>query len=224
MVIRKVPISAITPAPYNPRVNLQPGDPDYEKLKKSIATFGYIAPMVWNERTKTLISGHQRLNILIEQGVSEVEVSVVDFTIEQEKACNLALNKISGSWDNDKLATFLEELQKTPNFDIDLTGFDLPEISEILDRAEEAKEDGFDLEGELDNIGKTVTQKGDLIILGRHRVLCADSSNPDDIKKLIGDARVNLIFSDPPYNVNYYGGNRPVANVRPKKSREWERI
>jgi len=224
MLIRKIPVSEIHPAPYNPRVDLQPGDPDYEKLRKSIATFGYVEPLVWNERTKTLMSGHQRLKILIEQGVTEVEVSVVNFSIEQEKACNLALNKISGRWDEDKLAALLEELQKMPDFDIGLTGFDLPEISEILDRAEEAKEDGFDLDKELDNTGKAVTQKGDLIVLGRHRLLCEDSSNPEDIKRLIGDAKVNLIFSDPPYNVNYYGGNRPVANVRPKKSRNWERI
>lgn len=224
MKIQKVSVIEINPAPYNPRADLQPEDPEYQKLKKSIATFGYVEPLVWNERTKTLISGHQRLKILIEQGVTEVEVSVVNYSIEKEKACNLALNKVTGRWDDDKLAVFLEELQNTPDFDIGLTGFDLPEISEILDRAEEAKEDDFDLEKELDNRGTAITQKGDLIVLGQHRLLCADSSNPSDIKRLIGDAKINLIFSDPPYNVNYYGGNRPVANVRPKKSRDWERI
>jgi len=224
MIIKKVLVSEINPAVYNPRLDLQPEDPEYQKLKKSIATFGYVDPLLWNERTKTLISGHQRLKILIEQGLTEVEVSVVDFSIEQEKACNLAMNKISGRWDDNKLAVLLEELQKMPDFDVGLTGFDIPEVSEILDRAEEAKEDGFDLEKNLNNTGKAITQKGDLIMLGRHRLLCSDSSNPEEIKRIIGNAKVNLIFSDPPYNVNYYGGNRPIPNARPKKSRDWQRI
>jgi len=224
MKIRKVSVEKINPAAYNPREDLQPGDPDYESLKKSIETFGYIDPIILNEQTGNLVGGHQRLKILIAAGFKEVDVSVVDLDPVQEKALNLALNKIQGAWDNEKLAALVEELTKIPDFDIGLTGFDLPEVSEILDRIEDAKEDGFDLEKELDNTGKAVTQKGDLIMLGQHRLLCGDSSNPDDIKRLIGKERVNLIFSDPPYNVNYYGGNRPSANARPKKHREWERI
>ena len=224
MKIEKIAIEKINLAPYNPRKCLQPGDSDYESLKKSIDTFGLVEPLVWNKRSGVLVGGHQRLRVLIAVGFKEVEVSVVDLDTVQEKSLNLALNKIQGAWDNEKLAALIEELTKIPDFDMDLTGFDLPEVSEILDRAEEAEEDGFDLEKELDNIGKPVTQKGDLIILGRHRLLCGDSSKPEDIKRLIGDGKVNLIFSDPPYNVNYYGGNRPSANTRPKKHRDWERI
>lgn len=224
MQIKKVKIEEINPAAYNPRVDLKPGDQDYENLKKSIDTFGLVEPLVLNKRSGNLVGGHQRLKILIAAGFKEVEVSVVDLDPTQEKALNLALNKIQGDWDNEKLATLVEELTKIPDFDIGLTGFELPEISEILDRAEEAREDEFDLEKELNNIGKAVTQKGDLIVLGRHLLLCGDSSNPEDVKRLIGDEKVNLIFADPPYNVNYYGGNRPVPNVRPKKSRDWDRI
>lgn len=224
MEIKLIPVNEINPAPYNPRMDLKPGDTEYEALKKSIETFGYVEPLVWNKRTLNLVGGHQRLKILIEQGLKEVEVSVVDFSLEKEKALNLALNKIRGDWDEEKLSVLIEELTKIPDFDIGITGFNLPEVSEILDRAEEVQEDDFDLEGELNNVDKAVTQKGDLIILGEHRLLCGDSSKPDDIKRLIGDAKVSLIFSDPPYNVSYYGGNRPVSNVRPKKSRNWERI
>jgi DNA modification methylase len=224
MRIEKIAIEKINVAIYNPRVDLQPGDSDYENLKKSIDTFGLVEPLVWNKRSGNLVGGHQRLKVLIAAGFKEVEVSIVDLDPVQEKALNLALNKIQGAWDNEKLAELVEELTKIPDFDIGLTGFDLPEVSEILDRVEEAKEDGFDLEKELNREGEPVTQKGDLIILGRHRLLCGDSSNPADIKRLIGDAKVNLIFSDPPYNVNYYGGNRPSANTRPKKHRDWERI
>lgn len=224
MKIEKISVKNINAAPYNPRKDLQPGDYDYESLKKSIDIFGLVEPLVWNQRSGNLVGGHQRLKILIAAGFKEAEVSIVDLDSVQEKALNLALNKIQGAWDNDKLAALIEELTKIPDFDIGLTGFDLPEVSEILDRIEEVKEDEFDLEKELNNIGKAVTQKGDLIVLGQHRLLCGDSSKPEDVKRLIGDAKVNLIFSDPPYNVNYYGGNRPSANTRPKKHRDWQRI
>lgn len=226
MVIRKVLVSEINPAVYNPRLDLQPGDPDYEKLKKSIATFGYVEPLVWNERTKTLISGHQRLKILIEQGMSEVEVSVVNLSPDQEKALNLALNKIRGNWDEDKLAALLEELKKMPDFDIALTGFDAPEISRILDNYYESKNpDDFDFEAAVESIKEPITQKGDLIELNGHRILCADSTSYEDVVLLMGDDKAHLINCDPPYNIAYLGGNRPnTAKARPKRSRNWERI
>jgi DNA modification methylase len=225
MDIQKIQVSKINPAVYNPRVDLKPGDAEYEKLKSSINTFGYVEPLVWNKRTGNLVGGHQRLKVLVAQGATEVEVSVVDLPLEKEKALNLALNRIQGAWDEQKLASLLQELMRDSEIDIKTTGFDLPEISEILDRAEDAKEDEFDFAEELGNIGTPITQKGELIRLGNHRLLCGDSSNPEDVAKLIGDAKVNLIFSDPPYNVDYYGGNRPVPEKsRPKASRNWERI
>ena len=225
MKIQKINVSEINPAPYNPRINLKPQDPEYQKLKKSIATFGYVEPLVWNERTKTLISGHQRLKILIEQGLTEVECSVVDFSLEQEKACNVALNKIRGEWDESKLTELLNDLQEIPNFDIELTGFDTYEISELLDRYSEVKEDdSFDFESYLDSIKEPVTKEGELIQLGPHHILCGDAGNPEHIKFLLGNDKIDLLHTDPPYNVNYYGGNRPKPNVRPKKSRDWERI
>jgi len=225
MNIQKVSVSKINPAAYNPRVDLKPGDKDYEKLKDSITTFGYVEPLVWNSKTGNLVGGHQRLKILIEQGFVEVEVSVVDLSPEKEKALNLALNRIQGDWDNQKLATLLEELTQNSEVDIKTTGFDLPEISEILDSVQEAIEDDFNLDEELANTGVPVTQKGDLIQLGNHRLLCGDSFNPEDVARLIGDNKINLIFSDPPYNVDYCVGNRPVPkNAKPRASQNWERI
>ena len=226
MDIQKIEVNKINPAAYNPRVDLKPGDSEYEKLKQSINTFGYVEPLVWNKQTGNLVGGHQRLKILIEQGAAEVEVSVVDLPIDKEKALNLALNKIRGDWDDGKLAALLEELNQNPNLDMNLTGFEAPEISEILDRAEEAKEDGFDLEGELNNIGnEAVTKQGDLIELGSHKLLCGDSSKPEDVARLLGDSKVSLIFSDPPYSVSYYGGNRPTPEkARPKACRNWKKI
>src|ERR1039457_2224341 len=104
MNMQIIEINKLNPAAYNPRRDLKPGDPDYEKLKASIETFGYVEPLVWNSRTGSLVGGHQRLKILIEQGVEEVEVSVVELDLGQEKALNLALNKILGHWDGEKLS------------------------------------------------------------------------------------------------------------------------
>ena len=226
MDIQRIEVSRINPAAYNPRIDLKPGDPEYEKLKQSINTFGYVEPLVWNKQTGNLVGGHQRLKILIEQGATNVEVSVVDLPIDEEKALNLALNKIRGDWDEDKLAVLLEELNQNPNLDMNLTGFDAPEIGEILDRAEEAKEDGFDVDGELNNIGnEAATKKGDLIELGSHRLLCGDSSKPEDVARLLEANKVDLIFTDPPYSVSYYGGNRPMPEkARPKACRNWKKI
>ncbi|MED2745151.1 ParB N-terminal domain-containing protein, partial [Brevibacillus porteri] len=112
MDIRKIPVSKINPALYNPRVDLQPGDPEYEKLKGSIEEFGCVETLVWNERTGNLVGGHQRFKILVnELGSTEVTVSVVDLDDISEKALNIALNKISGAWDEEMLAQVLAELQ-----------------------------------------------------------------------------------------------------------------
>lgn len=225
MEIKKIPITQIDPAPYNPRVDLTPGDPEYQKLEKSISTFGYVEPLVWNKRTKTLVSGHQRLKVLIAQGTKEVEVSVVDLPLAKERALNVALNKIEGRWDEDKLARLLSELSQIPDFDIGLTGFDAPEISDLLDsHMEISEDDDFDFDACLKSIKRPVTKPGDLISVGNHRILCGDSSNPEHIKFLLGKNKVNLLHTDPPYNVNYYGGNRPHTKARPKNSRQWERI
>lgn len=224
MKIQKIPVRQINPAPYNPRVDLKPGDNEYEKLKASIETYGYIEPLVWNKRTGTLVSGHQRFKVLLAKGVSAVDVSVVDLPVPKEKALNLALNKIAGRWDEEKLANLLEELTNIPDFNIELTGFDLPEISSLFDSQNEAEEDNFNTDEVAQSIEKPITQKGDLIELGKHRIFCGDSSNSSDLKKLIGKDKVNLVHTDPPYNVNYYGGNRPNASSRPKNSKQWARI
>ena len=117
MDIRKVPVGQLNPAPYNPRRDLQPGDPAYEKLSRSINEFGCVEPIVWNERTGNVVGGHQRLKVLRESGLSEVEASVVDLDPDREKALNLALNKITGSWDDTRLAELLRELEGEDNRD-----------------------------------------------------------------------------------------------------------
>ncbi|MHB8276378.1 MAG: ParB N-terminal domain-containing protein [Candidatus Humimicrobiaceae bacterium] len=147
MIIQKIPINKINPAKYNPRKDLQPGDLEYEKLKKSIEEFDLVEPLVWNKQTGNLVGGHQRLKILIEQGIKEVDVSVVDLPESKEKALNLALNKIQGEWDLPKLKDLLQEID-TGEFDIGITGFDEDEIEDLIDKF--AIQDIDDLLSEID--------------------------------------------------------------------------
>jgi len=225
MDIRKVHVSQLNPAPHNPRLDLKPGDPAYEKIKKSIQKYGLVDPLVWNCRTGNVVGGHQRLKILIELGYQEVEVSVVDLPLEHEKLLNLSLNKNQGEWDEDKLAHLFEDISTISDLDLSLSGFDLPEIGELLDRLTGARaEDDFNVEAAVAAIDTPITQPGDLIQLGSHRLLCGDSAKPEDLKRLMRGEQAQLFFTDPPYNVAYYGGNRPHAKARPKPSKHWERI
>ena len=147
MEIRRIKISQINPAPYNPRLDLKPGDPEYEKIKRSIEEFDLVEPLVWNERTGTLVGGHQRLKVLQERGDKEVEVSVVNLDEAKEKALNITLNKIQSNWDFPKLKDLFEDLNKE-NFDIEITGFN-PELFDDIDYKElwkgmpEFKQDGI---------------------------------------------------------------------------------
>ena len=208
MRVEGIPIDKINPAPYNPRKDLKPSDPEYEKLERSIAEFNCVEPLVWNKRTRNLVGGHQRLKILIARGDKDVPCVVVDLSPEREKALNLALNKITGDWDEQKLAVLLDEMVKAPDFDVSLTGFDLPEVSKLLDRVlpGDVEDDGFDVESELEAIEEADTRPGELIELGPHRVLCGDSTKHEDLVRLMGDRRAQLIFTDPPYAVDYRGG------------------
>lgn len=130
MEIRKVPISLLNAAPYNPRKDLQPGDPEYQKIARSIEKYGCVEPIIWNEKTGNMIGGHQRLKVLAATGAVEVDVSVVQLSLEDEKALNLALNKISGQWDNEKLSAVLQDL--SAGFDVEVTGFDQHEVDALV--------------------------------------------------------------------------------------------
>ena len=130
-IVRKR-ISELIPAPYNPRKDLKPGDGEYEKLKHSLKEFGYVEPVIWNARTGYVVGGHQRLKVLKELGETEIDCVVVNLSEAQEKALNIALNKISNDWDNEKLGALLEDLQNE-DIDITLTGFDLSEIDKMLE-------------------------------------------------------------------------------------------
>lgn len=122
----------INPAPYNPRVELQPGDAQYEALKNSLGRFGLVEPLVVNRKTGNLISGHQRLNVLKAQGIEEAEVIVADLDEETEKAANIAMNKIEGEWDYDKLDEIFDGMDRE---ELKFTGFEPGEVASMYEEA-----------------------------------------------------------------------------------------
>lgn len=196
MEIRTIPITKINPAPYNPRKDLQPGDPEYEKLKRSLEEFDLVEPLIWNEETGNLVGGHQRLKIIQERGDKEVAVSVVHLDEGKEKALNIALNKISGDWDYQKLDELLSSMADE---DVALTGFDDAEIQKIVKQFE--AEAVQDIEPSAPEI--PITRPGELWQLGRHRLLCGDSTKAADVKRLFAGDKADCLITDPPYGVNY---------------------
>ena len=202
MVIKKFKLDDLNPAKYNPRKKLKPGDKEFEKLENSIKNFGYVELIVVNvANNNTVISGHQRLSVLKHLGETEVECVVVELNENDEKALNIAMNKVSGQWDEQLLAELLADL-KEADFNVDLTGFEPPEIDQLLSKLydKEVKEDNFDLDEELKQ--PTFSKLGDMWILGRHRVVCGDSTGEEIYTRLMDGEKANLVLTDPPYNVN----------------------
>lgn len=194
-------IDSLKPAAYNPRKKLKKGDKEYEKIKKSIVEFGYVDPIIVNF-DGTVIGGHQRLTVLSDLGYKEVQCVQVQIKDENKvKALNVALNKITGAWNEELLADLMVDLQDA-DFNLDLTGFEAPEIDQLFSKFhnKEVKEDDFDVDEEL--IKPTISKQGDIWHLGKHRVICGDSTNPETYQLLLEDKKANLVVTDPPYNVN----------------------
>lgn len=185
-------------APYNPRTI---SDHDLVALARSMASFGVVEPIVVNRRTGRIVGGHQRVKAAEASGIEELPVVHVDLDEAQEKQLNLALNRISGEFDLDKLADLLRELELV-GADLDLTGFTQTEIDDLI-RGLETPSDGLtDADAVPEPLDEPATQPGDVIYLGRHRLMCGDSSNIDHLRQLLGGERIQLVNTDPPYNVN----------------------
>lgn len=134
MNLKKLPIAHLHPAPYNPRLPLEPGTPGYKRLERSLREFDLVQPVVWNERTGHIVAGHQRLEILKTHGETEVDAVVVDLPLEREKALNVALNnaQVGSDWDAEKLTAVLAELRDCDGVDVSLTGFDADELNDLI--------------------------------------------------------------------------------------------
>ena len=202
--LKMLPLSVLKPAAYNPRKKLKPGDKEYQKIKNSIEEFGFADPLVVNA-DMTIIGGHQRFNVAVELGITEVPCAVVDVDKVREKALNIALNKATGVWDEKLLAELLEDL-KNQDFNVDLTGFDPPEMDQLLSKLydKDLKDDDFDEEKALE--APAFVEPGDIWLLGRHRLMCGDSTKAEDVAVLMDGRKANVCVTDPPYNCSYEGG------------------
>ncbi len=222
-----IPIEKLNKSPYNPRLI---SNIEFDALKKSLSEFGFVEPLVVNTRTDTsfkpaekiwtIIGGHQRFEAAKALGYKEVPVVFVNLNKEKEKILNLALNKISGEWDNDKLAEILYELTQEDNIpESDILGFSHEEISAILDTVMETGEDDdedFSLDKGLAGAKNTKVKLGDIYQIGRHKIMCGDSTKEEDIEKLMNGEKADLIFTDPPFNVeldyNSYEDNKSTED------------
>lgn len=216
LVLEKKPLIELNPAPYNPR---QISDEQMERLKNSITEFSLVEPIIWNRQTGHIVGGHQRYQVLKSLGVNQTQVVVVDLSPSREKALNLALNRIHGDWDLEKLKDVIIDID-TGEFPIELTGFDYDELKELIDYpSQKIVTDAED--DEIPDVPvEPITKLGDTWILGNHRLHCGDCTNEQLLKAFLKGEQVQLIFTDPPYNVNYedsYG--RKILNDNMKDFR-----
>ena len=202
MNLQRISVDKLKPAKYNPRKDLKPGDPAYEKIKRSLHDFGYVDPVIWNEVTGNIVGGHQRYKVLKAEGATEIDCVVVHIENPQdEKALNIALNKAVGEWEPTALADLLSDLQLS-GYDVGATGFDAAEIDELFSKVHDKDVKDDDTELDAETIEPFVMQ-GDVWSLGKHRLICGDATNERDLNILMGDTKANLIVTDPPYNVGY---------------------
>lgn len=209
MKVELIPVSKIKPAAYNPRADLQPGEPEYEAIKNSLDSFGLVDPLIWNKHTGNLVGGHQRFKILKDGGAAEVWCSVVDIKERaKEMALNISLNKVQGRWDDAKLQELLPELTEA-GFHFEDLGFRFQEI-EALGLSKDGQKFLAPEDEVIEPPKNPITKPGDLYILGQHRLLCGDSTNKDEVETLMHGEKAVLMNTDPPYGVDY----GDIANSR----------
>ena len=206
--MKLVPLDKLIPYANNARTH---SPAQINKLRSSLREFGFINPVII-DRDYGIIAGHGRVLAAREEGISEVPCVFADHLTEaQKKAYILADNRMAmdAGWDEELLRIEIEALQAEA-FDIGLTGFDDSELSKLFDAGKDAKDDDFDVDAQLQK--PTVTKLGDVWILGRHRLVCGDSTKPETFELLMDGKKANLVVTDPPYNVNYEGSAGKIRN------------
>jgi DNA modification methylase len=210
LTVDEVPIDDLRPDPANPR---RISEDELDGLERSLRQFGFVQPVLARRENRTVIGGHQRLVAARRLGLTTVPVTWLDMGVEQARLLGLALNKISGSWDEQLLARLLAELQATSELDLSVSGFDEDEIGDLL-RSLETREkreqvESFDLDEALEEARPAPrTKPGDLWVLGDHRLLCGDSTKAEDVARLLDGAEPRLLTTDPPYGVSLDGSWR----------------
>ncbi|MGA3031598.1 MAG: ParB N-terminal domain-containing protein [Candidatus Limnocylindrales bacterium] len=210
MTIEEVAIDQLRPDPANPR---RISEEELDSLERSIRQFGFVQPVLARREERVVIGGHQRLIAARRLGLTTVPVIWLDISVKQARLLNLALNKISGSWDDALLARLLADLQTNPEIDLSLSGFGEDEIADLL-RSLETREkrervESFDLDEALAEATRSPRAKlGDLFVLGDHRLLCGHATDPDAVARLLDGAEPRLLATDPPYGVSLDGSWR----------------
>jgi len=208
MEVLQIPITDLKPNERNPRKIKKS---ELENLKRSIKEFGFQEPVIVNKhksRENVIIGGHQRVKAAAALGMTTVPVVYVDLPKDKEETFNIALNKISGDWDEEKLAIMLKELLER-DADISLTGFAEPEVDKLMDRYEKARKKEEDIDKAPPVPATPKTKPREVWKLGPHTLMCGDSTKPEDFKKLMGTTKADLCWTDPPYGVSYKGTNNP---------------
>ncbi len=195
-----VPVDKLIPYVNNARTHSKE---QITKLRSSLREFGFVNPVII-DRNFNVIAGHGRIEAAKEEGLQEVPCVYVDhFTEAQKKAYILADNRMAldAGWDNELLAVELSELENL-GFDMALTGFDEKELADLFsDGDKDVKDDDFDLTAALEKAA--FVMRGDIWTVGRHRLMCGDATSAEDVTKLMGGKKANLIVTDPPYGVSF---------------------
>ncbi|MCL2462531.1 MAG: ParB N-terminal domain-containing protein, partial [Defluviitaleaceae bacterium] len=211
MTLTTIPVEKLNPAKYNPRKDLKPGDPEYEKLLQSVSEFGYVEPIVWNQKTGNIVGGNQRFKVLKKLGFTEIDCVVIDMDEVREKALCIALNKISGEFDEPTLFEVMKELEQS-GYSVSYTGFDVPELDKMYQQYMRSQgyieEDDFDGEAEAGKITEPITRPGDIWLLGKHKLMCGDSTDIGAVARLMDGTKAQMVFTDCPYNVDYGGDDK----------------
>ncbi len=203
-----IPIEKLVPYVNNARTH---NAEQIMKLRSSLREFGFINPVIIDQEYN-IIAGHGRVTAAKEEGIQEVPCVFVDYLTEaQKKAYILADNRMAmdAGWDEELLKIELEALQGE-DFDLGLTGFDEKELAGLFDSDDAAEDDDFDVDAELQK--PCFSRTGDIWKLGRHTVICGDSTLPETYQKLLGDTKVNLVCTDAPYFVALKNKSGTIAN------------
>lgn len=201
-------VSELIPYVRNARTH---SEAQVAQIAASIREFGFLSPILVAE-DNTILAGHGRLAAALKLGLKKVPcVKENHLTETQKRAYIIADNKLSlnAGWDNELLAVELSELEGA-DFNLDLLGFDEAELSSIFDADKDVSDDDFDVEKELEE--PCFSKTGDIWTLGRHRVICGDATKLETYKTLLENTKVNLVVTDPPYNVNYEGAAGKIKN------------
>jgi DNA modification methylase len=213
----KILLAHLVPDAKNPRKDLKKGDPEFEKINKSVEKFGQLDPIIFNTRTRKILGGHQRIKVLDSQGYTELytvtlgaytwafaEADLKELSEKEENAANIALNKAQGDWNIEQLTINLQELKLDDM--LEFTGFDDIEFDGML-RDLHKDDEPLDAEPQISRAEELRkewgTELGQMWQCGDHFVICGDCTDPAVVGMVMQGDKADMVFTDPPYNINY---------------------